>query len=281
MKKVLIFALSAFLLIGSGVAIGSSFNGSFNGNPIVKVTYQGKELITEDIPAMIYDDRTMVPLYLLKQLGYELTWNQDTYSVDIKQTSQTANRRKLSGQEIAKLADSVGLITVYDSSGMAYGQGSGFIINKEGLLISAHHVRAGSSKLVYDNRGRSSFNTVDFDNEKSDVIGITLGKLPENIGKTFKYLSYTTKLPEIGDKVYAIGYPRGSFSITDGLVSAIEDVNGIKKIKHTALTDHGGSGGVLLNEYGEAVGITVSKGDSKLENYAIPMLYVQQELKIK
>lgn len=279
MKNLILFAAAAALFFTGGMVVADSINGTYKGNPIVKVMLQGKELPVEDVPGQIVDGRTLVPLYFLKNLGYDLTWDPNKYSVDIKPTEQAVGRRKLTSEEIAKLADEVGYLLAYDKNNVPFKFGSGFIINKDGLMISAHHVISDASKLVYENYGTSTFTIPDFDNSTVDIMGITLGRLPENKGKTFAYLNYTTQLPQVGEKVYAIGNPGGKITVTDGLVQSINDDNGIKKIRHTAHTDHGSSGGVLLNEYGEAVGVTI-EGDSAttVDGFAIPMMYVQQEL---
>ncbi|WP_052487486.1 stalk domain-containing protein [Gordoniibacillus kamchatkensis] len=81
MKK---FALIVLLFsLTFGVAGAASVNGDFEGNPIVKVQTAGKELKVEDVPATIYKGRTVVPVYLLRQLGADVAWNQDTYTVNV------------------------------------------------------------------------------------------------------------------------------------------------------------------------------------------------------
>lgn len=81
MKKialtVLLFALTF------GVAGAASVNGDFEGNPIVKVQSAGQDLKVEDVPATIYKGRTVVPVYLLRQLGANIVWNGDTYTVNV------------------------------------------------------------------------------------------------------------------------------------------------------------------------------------------------------
>lgn len=275
MKFKVILMLLISIIFTSAVT-ASSINGDYSGKPIVTVSYMGKELKVEDIPAMIDDGRTMVPLYLLKQLGYELSWDGGKYSVDIKPTTQAVNRQKLSSQEIAKLSDRVGMLLAYNQDGKPISQGTGFVVNKEGLMISCYHVIKGTIKYLFENYGRSTMYSTDFRSIEKDVIGVTLNRLPENTGKTFSYIPYSSKLPEVGDKIYAIGYPGGILSISDGYVSKILQDNGKTTIIHNAKVAPGSSGGALINEYGEAIGITSS------ENFAIPMIYVQQEIdKIK
>ena len=71
----------------------------------------------------------------------------------------------------------------------------------------------------------------------------------------------------VGDKVYAIGNPlglelRGTF--TDGIVSAVNrdvDVDGVTMtlIQTNAALNSGNSGGPLVNEYGQVVGVNTIK----------------------
>ncbi|MNV65170.1 putative serine protease HhoA precursor [compost metagenome] len=92
-----------------------------------------------------------------------------------------------------------------------------------------------------------------------------------------KFLPFNTALPEVGDKVYAIGSPEGlENTVSEGIVSGIRSNNGITVIQHTADITHGSSGGVLLNEYGEAIGITSGGVAGTNIEYAVPMMYVQQ-----
>ncbi len=67
-----------------GVVSASSINGDYKGNPIVKVKSDGKLLESDEVPAMIYEGQTLVPISLLRQLGAYVNWDADTYSVDIR-----------------------------------------------------------------------------------------------------------------------------------------------------------------------------------------------------
>lgn len=81
MKKIGLVVIMIVLL--ATVANAASVNGDFKGNPIVKVKANGKELTVENTPAVIYNGNTLVPIYMLRQLGAEVTWDQTTYSVDV------------------------------------------------------------------------------------------------------------------------------------------------------------------------------------------------------
>jgi hypothetical protein len=81
MKKILIVGF--MLMMFAGVVNASSTNGDYKGNPIVKVFNNGVEVVADDAPAMIYSDRTMVPIYILKKMGIIVEWNAENYSVSM------------------------------------------------------------------------------------------------------------------------------------------------------------------------------------------------------
>ncbi|WP_158560295.1 stalk domain-containing protein [Paenibacillus contaminans] len=101
-KKVIALACTVGLLF-SGVVGASSINGEFNGNPIVKVKSNGQVLPVEDTPAVIYEGRTLVPIYMLRQLGAEVNWDQDTYSVDVKLPSTNTSSSNQNDIKLLKL----------------------------------------------------------------------------------------------------------------------------------------------------------------------------------
>ena len=68
------------------------------------------------------------------------------------------------------------------------------------------------------------------------------------------YIPIAGRKPNVGEKVFAIGSPRGlENTFSSGEISQWRDRN---LMQISALIDHGSSGGALINEYGEVVGIT-------------------------
>ncbi|CAN7458391.1 stalk domain-containing protein [Paenibacillus sp. LjRoot56] len=85
-KKVILIGTMIFLF--TSVVSASSINGEFEGNPIVKVKQNGKELNVQDVPAVILNGRTMVPIYMLEQLGASVEWDSKSYSVDVNNSNR-------------------------------------------------------------------------------------------------------------------------------------------------------------------------------------------------
>jgi hypothetical protein len=112
MKKLVLVVLMFVLF--TGVVSASSLNGDYKGNPIVKLKSNGSLIDSGAVPAMIYDDKTMVPIAALRNLGVEVNWDQNTYSVDVKlpnndsNNSNDINKLKL----YSKIADQYKKLTV-------------------------------------------------------------------------------------------------------------------------------------------------------------------------
>lgn len=275
MKKILIILILLFTFTG-GYALATSVNGQFEGNPIIKLFSGGKELTVSDVPAINYNNRTMVPIYLLNQLGIETKWNKDTYSVDIKMPEPTPIVKivhELTQAQLDEIAKSVYEVFGSIADTTKAHQGSGFIIN--GIMITNAHVAGDSAfTLVQIDGTWQKISNYSFVNKITDVMGF-----PVSGGTS---LPYSTVIPEIGEKVYAIGYPDGKLTITDGTVTSIDTVEGIANINSTAHTIRGGSGGILINGEGKVIGVTSSIVEGTNINHAILVKYVEEELnKIK
>jgi hypothetical protein len=80
MKKI---SLVVLMLLAFATVSNASVNGYIDGRPIVKVMSNGQVLEPTGTPAMVYNDYTMVPISILRQLGFTVTWSQETYTVTI------------------------------------------------------------------------------------------------------------------------------------------------------------------------------------------------------
>ena len=82
----------------------------------------------------------------------------------------------------------------------------------------------------------------------------------------------SSRLQPIATRVFVIGAPKGySFSIADGLVSQLREVDGVMQYQISCPISPGNSGGPLLNDRGEVIGITSwTKADAQNLSFAIP-----------
>lgn len=83
-------------------------------------------------------------------------------------------------------------------------------------------------------------------------------------------------LPEIGEKIYAVGNPKGlNGTFSEGIISGVRDIQANNILQITAPISPGSSGGPVLNSSGQVVGIAFSSYSSGQNlNFAIPVKYL-------
>lgn len=148
------------------------------------------------------------------------------------------------------------------------GLGSGFIINKDGYLITNFHVIEGETEIsveVYLQRNgqleRKTYKNVKIIamNKFEDI---TLLKIDDKDAPQFSsVLLGDSDGLAVGDKVFAIGSPLGlERTVTEGILSTkTREMQGELYLQTTAQINPGNSGGPLFNMRGEVVGITNMK----------------------
>lgn len=161
--------------------------------------------------------------------------------------------KKLSGAEVFKRYGKA-VFMIFTSDGTNNYQGSGFFIGSNGLAVSNYHVFQGTNiggeniKLSNDENTLYKVSEVIYKCTEPDFIVFRVSC------NNSTYIPISKNKPSIGERVYAIGSPRGlENTFSSGEVS---QWRGEHLMQISALIDHGSSGGALINEYGEAVGIT-------------------------
>jgi S1-C subfamily serine protease len=158
------------------------------------------------------------------------------------------------------------------------GQGSGFVIDKEGHILTNYHVIADARQVEVTLHDRKKYKATIVGTDKSHDLAIVQIKAPNLQPMT---LGDSTNL-QVGQKVYAIGNPFGlAGTLTRGIVSSIRQVqepDGLvieEAIQTDAAINPGNSGGPLLNWHGEVIGINTmiasSVGQSAGIGFAIPI----------
>ena len=170
-------------------------------------------------------------------------------------------------QDLADLLDKVrpSVVTVETRSSEGKGLGTGFLIQKDGLILTAAHVVKGARTIqvrfavgneVRDAKVLETDPDADFAVIK--ISGDNYPALP---------LGDSDHLRQ-GERVIAIGNPLGlDFTASEGIVSALRDSDGkalstsknVALIQTTAAISQGNSGGPIFNYQGEVVGIAVFK----------------------
>lgn len=208
---------------------------------------------------------------------------------DLKQTRENLSQLGIEigsiGEEFSLLKASVGedFSGIIENSVKAVvtiktdiAQGTGFIISKQGYIVTNAHILSGGSYI----------DALTFEQEKISVTFIGYdGKLDIALLKiqgdyTYLELDDSDKI-QVGEKVIAIGNPLGlQFSVSEGIVSGIHRTgpSGLDAyIQTDAALNPGNSGGPLINRQGKVIGINnfkLSEGESL--GFALESNYIKE-----
>ncbi len=178
---------------------------------------------------------------------------------------------KLISPDYNKLSESVVMIECYDENGNDYATGSGVIILSNDIVVTNYHVVADDAYSFYvvadDGQKKKAVSVVAYSEEK-DLVLLKLDS-PTNIQPL--PIGESKNLHR-GEKVTAIGSPLGLLNtVSEGIVGGFFNDGEITAIQITTPISQGSSGGALLNEKGELIGITYAGIDAGQNlNFAIP-----------
>ena len=158
------------------------------------------------------------------------------------------------------------------------GQGSGFVIDKEGHILTNYHVIADARQVEVTMHNRKKYKATVVGTDPSHDLAVIQIKAPDLVPSI---LGDSRNL-QVGQKVYAIGNPFGlAGTMTRGIVSSIRPVrepNGAyidEAIQTDAAINPGNSGGPLMNWHGEVIGINTmilsNVGQNAGIGFAIPI----------
>jgi serine protease Do len=138
------------------------------------------------------------------------------------------------------------------------GHGSGFIVSSDGLIVTNAHVTDGAPKVV-------TIRFSDGSTAPADVVGFSakredLSLLKVRAKRKLPALSLAASgSVKVGDRVFAIGTPlkeQDANTFTQGDVIRIDKAT--NRVFHTALINHGNSGGPLVDRQGRLVGVNTA-----------------------
>ncbi|WP_158749082.1 S1C family serine protease [Acidobacterium sp. S8] len=139
------------------------------------------------------------------------------------------------------------------------GQGSGFILNKEGRILTNYHVIESSQQVEVTTSDKHRYKARVIATDQHHDLALLQITAPNLVPAV---LADSANLV-VGQKVYAIGNPFGlSGTMTTGIISAKRSIRGPagdlidNAIQTDAAINPGNSGGPLLNSRGEVIGIT-------------------------
>lgn len=155
--------------------------------------------------------------------------------------------------------------------------GSGFAIGEDCIVSNAHVIDDQSDIEVASYDGAVFDAQIVLLDESLDIVILKVE------GQTFPYLKVADyNDTAIGADVYAIGAPNSmAYTLTKGVLSAKDrDLGRYEYLQIDAALNSGNSGGPLLNDAGEVIGVnTLKMSDSEGIGLAIPMTTVCEYLR--
>lgn len=176
-------------------------------------------------------------------------------------------------KEIAKKCmNSTVSLVMEDNFKQPLSLGSGFIVD-DGKVITNLHVIEDAKYGYVTISGESKqykiegYLAIDRNND------LALLSVPTLVGT---HIEINENNPEIGEKIYAIGNLKGlSGTISEGIISGIRTFDNEELIQITAPISPGSSGGPVINNNGQLIGVSVGTLDAGQNlNFAIPTKYV-------
>jgi len=182
-------------------------------------------------------------------------------------SSAGASRREVASTALTATQiyqrDSAGVVAIRAVTAGGEDSGTGIVLDGHGLILTNDHVVAGATSIVAGPGASSNVTrtaTLVGEEANQDLALIRI----DPSGLNLKPLSLVSSSSvQVGDSVYAIGNPYGlDETLTRGIVSAlnreIAAPDGAKitgAIQTDAALNPGNSGGPLLNEQGDVVGV--------------------------
>lgn len=163
------------------------------------------------------------------------------------------------------------------------GHGSGFVISKDGYLVTNLHVVANSKEIVaIDNDGNEYEATVIRQNGEKDL---ALLKIEKSFSITFDI--FNSSNVQVGNEIFAIGTPNSvelGQTLSKGIVSGLRKNDNEEYIQTDASVNSGNSGGPLISKDGSLIGVV----NAKLKGFgvegigfAIPLSVIKEALFLK
>ncbi len=158
-----------------------------------------------------------------------------------------------------------------------YSRGTGFYLKKFNIIVTNEHVIRGNREVVINGENfEKQMTTVIFSDVRFDLAFL---HSPNNIDSPNIELFIGEM--ERGEIVIAAGHPFGlQYSATQGIISNVEEEkDDIMYIQHDAALNPGNSGGPLINEKGEIVGVNtfvIQNGNNV--GFSLPINYLKETI---
>ncbi len=228
-------------------------------------------------------------MYAVTDIDSSSRYNAEDYTLTLDNSSAFDMSLRISGNGSYNWYDQYKFLKEFPASEIieqvqnAEWGGTGFAI-ADGYIVTNNHVVCGAKHIRVKGidgdikKGYKGF--VVATNREHDLAIIRIvdkdfqgmEEIPYSVGKT---------LPDVGDEVFAMGYPMTNtmgkeVKVTNGIISAASGYKGDQSMYQiSAAVQPGNSGGPLFDNEGNVIGIICAKhADAENANYAIKVSYL-------
>lgn len=175
---------------------------------------------------------------------------------------------------IAQASKSVVLLECYNEAGELHCTGSAFAAFEEGVFVTNYHVVEQDVYSIIAKAEDGTMFEIDSILAFEPKYDIAIIKTKANPDISPLPIGSSADL-EKGEKIVAIGSPLGLLNtVSTGVFGGYNDTGSMNEIQFSASISHGSSGGALLNNAGEVIGITsASYAEGQNLNVAVPIQY--------
>lgn len=189
----------------------------------------------------------------------------------IDSTAPISNTSEKNFEELALLASSVVMITVFNRYGEPECTGSGIMIGKDGYILTNNHVIEDGGIFVVKIEDDENVYEADGVMKCNNMLDLAIIRINKRLNPIPIYKG-RKKLVR-GQNVVAIGSPLGLFnSVSNGIISGFRKIKDVEMIQFTAPISHGSSGGAVLNMQGQIIGISTA-GIDEGQNINLAVTY--------
>ncbi len=182
--------------------------------------------------------------------------------------TETYSMPVYSADEISAMAaKGIGEIVTYNRAGQGLAIGTGIVYSSDGKILTNYHVieEAYSAEITINDETYPVKSVLAYDKD----IDLAMLKISAT---DLEPLPICQNPVQTGKTVYAIGSSRGlTATFSQGIITYAERVeDGVVYVQHDAAISSGNSGGPLINEHGEVIGVnTLTIVNSQNLNFAI------------
>jgi S1-C subfamily serine protease len=194
-----------------------------------------------------------------KQGGVEAIRGEILYGIDFLQKNNYVTYAQDLKNMLDKYTQNKDPEPATSSTGQTISTGTGFTISNQGFIATANHVVENAKEINVHFGSTAMEATIFHSDPMNDIAILKVEKL------TPKYLSIAPmRSAKTGDRVFTVGYPLSSIlgqeiKYTEGVISSLSGLKGAASFfQITVPVQPGNSGGALVNEKGQVVGIISS-----------------------